>query len=262
RTRTARQADEHLMIRSGTDGALALGLMHILIREDLLDHEYIARATHGFEALREHVAAYPPERVAAITGLPAGAIIDLARRYGRTRASYLRVGIGLSRHENGGMTCRAIACLPALTGAYAHPNGGALLGSSGAFGPGDTALERRDLLPSPPPRTINMIQLGRALTDADLTPPVKALYVSNSNPAAGSPAAARVLEGLRGEDLFTVVHEQMQTDTADYADILLPATTSLEHGDLYRSFGHLYLQLAEPAIAPCGEAKSNWEVFG
>jgi anaerobic selenocysteine-containing dehydrogenase len=262
RTRTARQADAHLMIRSGTDGALALGLMHVLIREDLLDHAYIARATLGLEALREHVGAYPPERVAAITGLPVDVIVDLARRYGRTRAAYLRVGIGLSRHENGGMTCRAIACLPALTGAYAHPHGGALLGSSGAFGLGDTVLERRDLLPSPPPRTINMVQLGRALTDPDLRPPVMALYVYNSNPAAVCPNSSLVLEGLAREDLFTVVHEQVQTDTADYADLLLPATTSMEHLDLYRSFGHLYLQLAEPVIAPLGEARSNWEVFG
>ncbi|HEX2502215.1 MAG TPA: molybdopterin oxidoreductase family protein [Methylomirabilota bacterium] len=261
RTRTARQADEHLMIRSGTDGALALGLMHVLIREDLLDHAYIARATLGFEALRDHVAAYPPERVATITGLAADTIVDLARRYGRTRASYLRVGIGLSRHENGGMTCRAIACLPALTGAYAHAHGGALLGSSGAFGPGDSALERRDLLPSPPPRTINMVQLGRALTDPDLRPPVMALYVYNSNPAAVCPNSNLVLEGLAREDLFTVVHEQVQTDTADYADLLLPATTSMEHEDVYRSFGHLYLQLAEPVIAPLGDARTNWEVF-
>jgi molybdopterin-dependent oxidoreductase-like protein/molybdopterin-dependent oxidoreductase iron-sulfur protein len=262
RTRTARQADQHLMIRSGTDGALALGLMHVLIREDLLDHGYIERATLGFEALREHVCAYPPERVAAITGLPADAIVDLARRYGRTKASYLRVGIGLSRHENGGMTCRAIACLPALTGAYAHPHGGALLGSSGTFGPGDTVLERRDLLPSPPPRTINMVQLGRALTDPDLRPPVMALYVYNSNPAAVCPNSSLVLKGLAREDLFTVVHEQVQTDTADYADLLLPATTSMEHTDFYRSFGHLYLQLAEPVILPRGEARTNWEVFG
>ena len=262
RTRTARQADEHLMIRSGTDGALALGLMHVLIREDLLDHGYIARATLGFEALREHVRAYPPERVASITGLSAEAIVGLARRYGRTRASYLRVGIGLSRHENGGMTCRSIACLPALTGAYAHPHGGALLGSSGTFGPGDTALERRDLFPSPPPRTINMVQLGRALTDPDLRPPVMALYVYNSNPAAVCPNSSLVLEGLAREDLFTVVHEQVQTDTADYADLLLPATTSMEHEDVYRSFGHLYVQLAQPVIAPRGEARTNWEVFG
>ncbi|HEV8673133.1 MAG TPA: molybdopterin oxidoreductase family protein [Methylomirabilota bacterium] len=262
RTRTAKQADEHLMIRSGTDGALALGLMHVLVGEDRVDHAYIARATTGFAALREHVRAYPPARVAEITGLPVEAILRLARRYGSTPATFIRAGIGLSRHENGGMTCRALACLPALTGAYAHPAGGALLGSSGAFGPGDTVLERRDLLPDPPPRTINMIHLGRALTDPELAPPVKALYVYNSNPAAVCPQAERVLQGLAREDLFTVVHEQMQTDTADYADILLPATTSLEHTDLYRSFGHLYLQLAEPVLAPLGEAKSNWEVCG
>lgn len=261
RTRTARQADEHLMIRSGTDGALALGLMHVLMAEDLLDHDYIARATLGFERLREHVRAYSPERVAAITGLPADRIVTLARRYGRTRATFIRVGIGLSRHDNGGMTCRAIACLPALTGAYAHPAGGALLASSGAFGPGDAVLERRDLLPTPAPRTLNMIHLGRWLTDPDLDPPVMALYVYNSNPAAVCPNANRVLAGLAREDLFTVVHEQMVTDTADYADLLLPATTSLEHRDLYRSFGHLYLQLAEPVLPPPGEARSNWQVF-
>ncbi len=262
RTRTAKQADQHLMVRSGTDGALALGLMHVLADEDLLDDAYIARATTGFEALREHVRAYPPARVSEITRLSVDEVVGLARRYGRTKAAFIRVGIGLSRHENGGMTCRAIACLPALTGAYAHPAGGALLASSGAFGPGDAPLERRDLLPTPPPRTINMIHLGRALTDRDLRPPVMALYVYNSNPAAVCPNSNRVLEGLAREDLFTVVHEQMQTDTADYADILLPATTSMEHVDLYRSFGHLYLQLAEPVIAPLGEAKSNWEVFG
>jgi anaerobic selenocysteine-containing dehydrogenase len=259
RTRTARQADEHLMIRSGTDGALALGLMHVLIREDLLDHAYIARATLGFEALRDHVAAYTPERVGAITGLSAAAIVDLARRYGATRASYLRVGIGLSRHENGGMTCRAIACLPALTGAYAHPHGGALLGSSGAFGPGDSALERRDLLPSPPPRTINMVQLP-ALTDPDLRPPVMALYVYNSNPAAVCPNSSLVLEGPCREDLFTVVHEQVQTD-GDYADLLLPATT--RHGALRRLplLRPPYLQLTEPVARPEGESQTNWEVF-
>jgi anaerobic selenocysteine-containing dehydrogenase len=250
------------MIRSGTDGAFALGLMHVLVRENLLDHGYIARATLGFEALREHVGGYPPERVAAITGLPAERIVGLARRYGGTRSAYLRVGIGLSRHENGGMTCRAIACLPALTGAYAHPHGGALLGSSGAFGAGERPLERRDLLPSPPPRTINMIRLGRALTDPNLRPPVMALYVYNSNPAAVCPNSSLVLDGLAREDLFTVVHEQVQTDSADYADLVLPATTSMEHLDVYRSFGHLYLQLAEPVIPPLGEARSNWEVFG
>ncbi|MGH7319417.1 MAG: molybdopterin-containing oxidoreductase family protein [Candidatus Rokuibacteriota bacterium] len=261
RTRTAKQADQHLMIRSGTDGALALGIMYVLINEDLVDHAYIDRATIGFEALRAHVQVYPPSRVADITGLSVDEIVALARRYGSTKAAFIRVGIGISRHENGGMTCRTIACLPALTGAYAHPAGGALLASSGAFGPGDTVLERRDLLPTPTPRTINMIHLGRVLTDPTLRPPVMGLYVYTSNPAAVCPSAEIVLRGLARKDLFTVVHEQVQTDTADYADILLPATTSMEHADFYRSFGHLYLQLAEPVIDPLGEAKSNWEVF-
>jgi anaerobic selenocysteine-containing dehydrogenase len=262
RTRTARQADEHLMVRSGTDGALALGLMHVLIAEDLVDHAYVARATTGFAALREHVRAYPPERVGAITGLPAERIAALARRYGATRAAFIKAGIGLTRHDNGGMTARAIACLPALTGAYAHPAGGAVMGTSDAFGPGDLALERRDLLPDPPPRTVNMIHLGRVLTDPGLRPPVMALFVYGANPAAVCPDAERVLRGLAREDLFTVVHEQVQTDTADYADILLPATTSAEHEDFYRSFGHLYLQHAPAVISPLGEARSNWEVFG
>ncbi len=260
RTRTAAQADEHLMLRPGTDSALALGLMHALIAEDRLDHDYIARATTGFEALREHVKAYPPERVAEITGVPVEQIIGLARRYGATRASFIRVGIGISRHENGGMACRSIACLPALTGAYAHPAGGALLSTSAAFPLNYAAVERRDLMPGPA-RTINMIHLGRVLTDPDLRPPIQALYVYNSNPASVCPNQELVLQGLARDDLFTVVHEQIETDTADYADLLLPATTSMEHPDLYKSYGHLYLQLAEPVIAPEGEAKSNWEVF-
>jgi anaerobic selenocysteine-containing dehydrogenase len=200
--------------------------------------------------------------VAAIVGLPEAAIVTFARRYGATPASFVRVGIGLSRHDNGAMTCRTLACLPALTGAYAHPHGGALLSSGGAAGFDYTALERPDLMPDPPPRVINMIQLGRALTDPALSPPVKALYVYSSNPAAICPNQALVLAGLAREDLFTVVHEQVMTDTAHYADLVLPATTSMEHEDLYRSFGQLYLQLAEPVVAPVGEARSNWEVCG
>jgi anaerobic selenocysteine-containing dehydrogenase len=261
RTRTAKQADLHLMPRPGTDTALALGMMHVLISDGLEDRGYIERATHGFERLAEHVTQYPPERVASITGVPADQIVGLARRYGATRASYIRVGIGLSRHENGGMTCRTIACLPAVTGAYAHPAGGALLSSSGAFPLDLGALERADIMPKPAPRVINMIHLGRALIAPDLAPPIKALYVYNSNPAAVCPNQEMVLQGLAREDLFTVVHEQMFTDTTDYADLVLPATTSMEHTDLYRSYGHLYLQLAEPVISPQGEARSNLEVF-
>jgi anaerobic selenocysteine-containing dehydrogenase len=250
RTQTAKTADLYLQPRPGTDGALALGMMHVLIEEGLVDHEYIHRATLGYEPLAE--------RVAAITGLTPEAIASFARRYGVTKASFLRVGIGLSRHDNGGGTCRAIACLPALTGAYAHPSGGALLSSTRAFGLDLAALERRDLMPSPLPRTINMIRLGQALTDPGMSPPVKALYVYNSNPASVVPNQELVLRGLAREDLFTVVHEQHLTDTTDYADIVLPATTSMEHVDLYKSFGHLYVQLAEPVIEPAGESRSNW----
>ncbi len=262
RTPTAAEADEHLMVRPGTDAALALGVMHVLIGEGRVDADYIARATVGYERLAEHVKAYPPERVAAVTGIEAGRIVAFARRYGAGPRAFIRVGIGLSRHENGGMACRTIACLPALTGAYADPHGGALLSSAGAFGLDLRVLERPDLLPSPAPRTINMIHLGRALTDPALTPPVRALYVYNSNPAAVCPNQTLVLQGLAREDLFTVVHEQVMTDTAHYADLVLPATMSLEHEDLYRSYGHFHLQLARPVLPPPGEARSNWEVFG
>lgn len=260
RTRTAKQADWHLMPRPGTDGALALGMMRVLIREGLVDHDYIRRATLGFTALAEHVTQYDPERVSRITGLTPDEIVDFARRYGAAKAAFIRVGIGLSRHDNGGMTCRTIACLPALTGAYAHPAGGALLSSTATFGLKYDALERADLMPRPAPRIVNMIHLGRALTDPELRPPVKALYVYNSNPAAVLPNQELALRGLGREDLFTVVHEQHLTDTTDYADIVLPATTSMEHVDLYKSYGHLYLQLAEPVIPPEGEARSNWRV--
>jgi anaerobic selenocysteine-containing dehydrogenase len=260
RTPTARLADWHLMPRPGTDGALALGVMHVLIGEGRVDQDYIQRATLGFTALAQHVKQYDPERVAAITGLDAPDIVAFAHRYGATRAAFIRVGIGLSRHDNGGMTCRTIACLPALTGAYAHPAGGALLASSSAFGLSNAAVERPDLMPTAPPRLINMIQLGRALTDPDLAPPVKALYVYNANPASIVPNQELVLRGLSREDLFTVVHEQHLTDTTDYADLVLPATTSMEHTDCYKSYGHFYVQLARPVIAPEGEARSNWAV--
>src|SRR6267378_2005327 len=260
RTPTAVQADEHLAVRPGTDGALALAVMHVLIAEGLVDRDYVERATLGFEALAEHVKAWPPERVAPIVGLDAERIAAFARRYGASPRTFIRIGIGLSRHDNGGMTCRTIACLPALTGAYADPHGGALLSSGGAFALDLRALERPDLMPTAAPRLINMIQLGRALTDPDLAPPVKALYVYNANPASIVPNQELVLRGLAREDLFTVVHEQHLTDTTDYADIVLPATTSMEHGDLYKSFGHLYVQLAEPVVHPAGESRSNWHV--
>ena len=261
RTATALQADEHLMVRPGTDGALALAIMHVLVTEGLVDRDYIERATLGFPELADHVKGYAPDDVAPIVGLPAEAIVRFARRYGGTPRTFIRIGIGLSRHDNGGMTCRTLACLPALTGAYADPHGGALLSSGGAFELDFAAFERPDLMPRPS-RVINMIQLGRALTDPGLAPPVKALYVYSSNPAAVCPNQELVLRGLAREDLFTVVHEQVLTDSAHYADIVLPATTSMEHLDIYRSFGQFYLQLAEPVIPPVGESRSNWDVCG
>jgi anaerobic selenocysteine-containing dehydrogenase len=260
RTPTARQGDEHLMVRPGTDAALALAVMHVLVTEGRLDRDYLERATLGFERLAEHVKAYAPDRVAPIVGLDAETIVRFARRYGASPRAFIRIGIGVSRHDNGGMTCRTLACLPALTGAYADPHGGALLSSGGAFGFDVGVLERPDLMPSPAPRVINMIQLGRALTDRTLRPPVKALYVYSSNPAAVCPNQTLVLDGLAREDLFTVVHEQVLTDTAYYADLVLPATTSMEHEDLYRSYGQFTLQLAQPVLPPQGEARSNWEV--
>jgi anaerobic selenocysteine-containing dehydrogenase len=262
RTPTAQQADEHLMVRPGTDAALALAVMYVLVAEGRVDRSYIERATLGFDRLVEHLKAYSPTAVAPIVGLDVETITRFARRYGATPRTFIRIGIGLSRHENGAMTCRTLACLPALTGAYADPHGGALLSTGGAFGFDTTVLERPDLMPKPAPRTINMIQLGRALTDPTLTPPVRALYVYSSNPAAVCPEQNLVLRGLAREDLFTVVHEQVMTDTAHYADIVLPATTSMEHRDLYRSFGQLTVQLAQPVLPPQGEAKSNWEACG
>jgi anaerobic selenocysteine-containing dehydrogenase len=261
RTATAQRADEHLMVRPGSDGAFALAVMHVLIAEGLVDRAYLDRATLGYERLVAHVRGYAPAAVAEAVGLPAETIARFARRYGASPRSFIRVGIGLSRHDNGGMTCRTLACLPALTGAYADPHGGALLSSGQAFDLNAGVLERPDLLPRPAPRAINMIQLGRALTDPALSPPVRALYVYNSNPAAVCPNQSLVLRGLARADLFTVVHEQVMTDTARYADLVLPATTSLEHLDLYRSYGHLYVQLAQPVLAPPGEARSNWQVF-
>jgi anaerobic selenocysteine-containing dehydrogenase len=262
RTPTADAADEYVRVRPGTDAALALAMMHVLIGEGRVDHDYVARATLGFDALAGHVAGWTPERAAAITGVAAETIVALARRYGASPRSFIRVGIGISRHDNGGMTCRTLACLPALTGAYADPHGGALLSSDNAFGLDFATLRRPDLMPVPPPRLINMIQLGRALTDPALRPPIRALYVYSSNPAAVCPDQTRVLAGLAREDLFTVVHEQVLTDSAFYADVVLPATMSLEHEDLYKSYGQFTLQLAPAVLPPAGEARSNWETFG
>ena len=264
RNRTAALADRHYFIYPGSDAALALGLMHVILAENLHDAGYAARYTSGLGELREHVKQYPPGRVAALTGIPREDIVALAREYAVTQPSAIRLNYGVQRSERGGLSVRAIALLPALTGAWKHPGGGLQLTTSGAFHLNRAALEMPELqLRSPlgrETRLVNMSEIGRALAELD-APPVKALIVYNSNPAAIAPNQNRVLAGLRRDDLFTVVLEQFQTDTADYADILLPATTFLEHTDLYLAYGHYYLQLARPAVAPPGEARSNVEVF-
>jgi anaerobic selenocysteine-containing dehydrogenase len=257
---TAKKSDWWIPIRPGTDAALALGMMHILFRDGRQDDEYLERYCLGTAELRERVKEYPPERVSQITGIPIADIEKLTHEYAATPPALIRLNYGMQRHGGGGMAVRAITCIPAIIGAWRQLGGGALLSTSRLY-PFDTnALERPDLI-RPGTRTINMSQLAEALLGELPGPPVKAMYVYNSNPAAVCPDQSRVLKGLRREDLFTVVHEQFQTDTADYADIVLPATTQLEHFDIHNSYGHLYVQTNEPAIAPLFEAKSNTDVF-
>ncbi len=260
RTRTADQCAEHIAPLPGTDAALALGLMHVIFAEGLEDKDYLARYTVGADDLRQRVREYPPARVAEICGLEAETIVRLAREYATTRPAVIRINYGLQRHAGGGMAVRTISCLPAVVGAWRDAAGGVLLSTSGTFPLNYTALERPDLMPSPRPRALNMSELGNVLMKVN-DPPVRALYVYNSNPAAIAPDQAQVLAGLQREDLFTVVHEQFLTDTCDYADIVLPATTQLEHFDLHKAYGHLYLLINEPAVAPQHEAKPNTEVF-
>jgi len=283
RTRTAQAADEWIAIRPGTDGALALALMHEIIKANLYDADYVERYTLGFDALAERVADWTPERAAAITGIPADRIRDLAHDYATTRPAAIRINYGLQRHSGGGMAVRTIACLPALVGAWRDYGGGIQLSTSG-FARHMTKfnLYRPDLLAGRRPRSINMNRLGDALsldrtrlarahhhprpvspvpTPEQAGPFVKAMIVYNCNPAAVVPDQASVLAGLQREDLFTVVLEHFQTDTADYADYVLPATTQLEHWDLQRAYGHTYLALNRPAIAPVGQSLPNSEIF-
>jgi molybdopterin guanine dinucleotide-containing S/N-oxide reductase-like protein len=262
RTRTAMQCDEWLPIRPGTDAALALGMMHVIFAKGLEDREYLEQYTLGYEAMRKRACEWAPERTSQVTGLPAETIVSLAERFGRAKAAFIRVNYGLQRHAGGGMAVRTIACLPAVTGHWRRAGGGVQLSTSANFMFNRAALERPDL--SPPVRTINMIRLGDALTMPDAGvggPPVKAMIVYNSNPAAVAPDRNAVLKGLAREDLFTVVLEHFQTDTVDWADIVLPATTQLEHWDLHFAYGHHYVTLNRPAIAPIGEAKPNSEIF-
>lgn len=259
RNRTAKLADLHLMPRPGTDAALALGIAWVLIQEELIDRTYIQANTFGFDEYKREALKYPPSRVGEMTGIAPEEILDLARAYGSARAPFVRVGNGLQRHTNGGQAIRAIACLPGLTGAFARPGGGALWESFAAFPVNFGTIEAEHLQPHWT-REVNMVQLGDALLTLG-RPPIKALFVYQANPAANIPDQSKVVAGLARPDLFTVVHEQIHTDTVDYADIVLPATTSFEHLDLYRSYGHYHLQLAHPVIPQQGEARSNLELF-
>lgn len=263
RTETAAKCHQHIAPLPGTDGALALAMMEVLIAEDLLDHDYIAQYTLGFDALVERVRSFTPEWAAPLTALTAESIRLLAREYGAASPSLIRLNYGLNRCAGGGMAVRNIACLPALTGAWRHAAGGALLSASGNFPTDAQALSRPDLYPDPqrfPPRTINMSTIGDALLNV-ADPPIRAIYVYNSNPVAVAPNSNEVRAGFAREDLFCVVHELFQTDTADYADIVLPATSQLEHRDVHGTYGHFYVVNNQPAIAPLGEAKANTEVF-
>jgi anaerobic selenocysteine-containing dehydrogenase len=259
RTRTARAADWHIPIQPGTDTALALGLMRFIIEQGLYDKDYVSRHTHGFAALREHVQPYTPDHVAALTGIAAGDIERLAQDYASSSPAVIRLNYGIQRSQFGATAVRAVSMLPALIGSWKQTGGGMQLSLGGAYIFDTAALERPDLMPSPA-RIVNMSRLGHALTELD-SPPVKALFVYNSNPAAVAPNQNAVVQGMMRPDLFTVVHEQFFTDTTDYADIVLPATTFLEHKDFQGAYGHYFLQLSEQAIAPLGEAQSNIWLF-
>ena len=264
RSETADKCHEHLQLLPGTDAALALALMHELIVHDWLDHDYTARHTLGWEALRERALQWPPARAAAVCGLPEAQIVQLARDWGTTRPAAIRLNYGMQRVRGGGNAVRAVACLPALTGAWRHRAGGLLLSSSGHFPVHRAALHRPDLLGTRTPRTINMSTIGDDLlreASPAFGPKIEALVVYNSNPVAVAPESARVVQGFAREDLFTVVLEHFRTDTADHADIILPATTQLEHWDIHTSYGHTDVLLNRPAIAPVGQARPNTQVF-
>ena len=264
RTETADKCHEHLQLLPGTDAALALALMHELIVHDWLDHDYIARYTLGWEALRARALQWPPERAAAVCGLPVAQIRQLAQDWGTTQPAAIRLNYGVQRAHGGANAVRAVACLPALTGAWRHRAGGLLLSSSGAFPVQRAALQHPDLLAGRTPRTINMVTIGDDLlrpASPTFGPKIEALVVYNSNPVAVAPDSAKVVQGFAREDLFTVVLEHFQTDTADWADYILPATTQLEHWDVHLAYGHTDVLLNRPAIAPQGLARSNAQIF-
>ena len=259
RSLTAEKCHQHIALMPGTDGAFALGVIHVLVREGWLDRDYIERHTLGFDALAERARAFDPDRVAALCGITADEITGFARDYWTLKPAAIRLNYGMQRTRGGGNAVRAVASLPALAGHWRHPAGGLLLSTSGAYAVDEAALYRPDLLAGRRPRTINMSTIGRDLLEAD--PPIEALIVYDSNPVAVAPQSSEVARGFAREDLFTVVLEQFQTDTADYADYVLPATTQLEHVDVHKSYGHYYMLANNPAIDPLGEALPNSEIF-
>jgi len=259
RTRTAEAADLHLAPIPGTDAALALGLLNVVLAEGAEDRDFISRHTHGWDAFRDRILEYPPERVADICGLPTEAIVDLGKRLAHTRPTGIRMTMGLQRHGGGGMAVRTITCIPGVTGDWRYPGGGAGYDTRGFFGINGPALYRDDLRPAGT-RSLSMTRLGEGLLDVD-DPPVKALFVYASNPLASVPHQSKVRRGLELPDLFTVVAEHFRTDTVEYADIVLPATMQIEQGDLQMSYGHLYISWNEPAVSPPGECLSTTEMF-
>ncbi len=261
RTATARGADLHLAPVPGSDGVLALGLGHVLVAEGLHDKRWLEAHTVGWPELRQRLKEYPPERVARLTGLSERAVIDLARDYGRTRPGLIKFADGINRNRNGGQNVRAILTLPALTGQYGLRGGGLSYSTSGGIKWNAQAVHRWDGCP-PPGRAVNMNRLGAALLGEVADPPIQSLFVFGANPVASTPSAGKIVQGLLRDDLFTVVHELFLTDTADYADIVLPATSQLEQTDLHKAYGQTLLTYNRPAIAPLGECKSNWEVMG
>jgi anaerobic selenocysteine-containing dehydrogenase len=259
RSLTAEKCSQHIALLPGTDGALALGMMHVLIAEGLIDEDYVAKYTLGYDELKARVKQYPPAWAAETCGITETEIVQLARDYGTLKPAAIRLNYGMQRHAGGGIAARNIACLPALTGAWRDPAGGILLTTADNYKFDHAKLERPDLMPTPRPRVINHSKLGDALTAAE--PPVRAVIVYNNNPVAVCPDSSQVEKGFLREDLFCVVMDSFLTDTADYADIVLPATTQLEHTDIHKSYGHLYVLANNAAIAPVGESLPNAEVF-
>ena len=259
KNQTGKWADWFIPILPGTDSALALGLMHILYAENLVDQPFLDEYTVGAAELREHVRQYDPATVSAITGVPIDDLYELARMYGTTSPSFVRIGNGLQHHDNGGMAVRTIACLPALTGQWMEEGGGAIKGNSGYLAFNTNALRRPDLLQNKATRTINMNQIGQALMEKEN--PIRSMFVYGSNPALVAPNANKVQEGLMREDLFTVVHDLFLTETAMFADLVLPATSSYETEDFYNSYWHNYVQIQKPVVEKYGESKSNVELF-